>query len=137
LGRTTLAVPRQAASIPRLRAWLDALLSPLSVTSRCREELALVLTEASSNAVRHGRGDAPIEVAVEVELGAHQPRCLLEIGNCDGEFDEAKLRAGLPAPEQETGRGLPLIGALSDAVHILRPRPGWVVLRIAKRLETA
>jgi serine/threonine-protein kinase RsbW len=126
-----LSLPRAATSVPQLRAALDNLLKRLHVTAQCRSELALLITEASSNAVRHGHGDQPIEVTIDVD----DELCVLEIGNCDGQMDESRLQTGLPAPDQETGRGLPLIGSLADAVRILRPRPGWVVLHIAKRLE--
>ena len=126
-----LSVPRAPRSVPHLRATLDSVLARLNVTAQCRSELALLITEASSNAVRHGRGDDPIEVTIDVD-GEH---CVLEIGNGEGNLDESRLHLDLPRADQENGRGLPLIRSLADTVRILRPRPGWVVIRIAKRLE--
>ena len=91
----------------------------------------MLISEASANAVRHGHGDRPIEASIDVD----DQRCVIEIGNCNGHLDQSRLQAGMPPPDQESGRGLPLIGSLADAVHILHPRPAWVVLRMTKRLE--
>jgi len=129
--RTVLSVPRLAASVTKLRRLLDEQLSPFAVSQRCREDLAVLITEASTNAVRHGRGGDAFEVAIAVD---HE-QCVLEIANRDGEFDESRLRATLPNAWAEGGRGLPLIGALADAVRVLRPRPGWVLIQIVKRFD--
>ena len=122
----------------RLRGLLDDQLSALAVSRQCREDLAILITEASTNAVRHGHGDDAIEVAIAVD----DHECVLEIANpsdpndhSDKGLDESRLRAGLPSEWAEGGRGLPLIGALADAVRVLRPRPGWVLIQIVKRLD--
>jgi anti-sigma regulatory factor (Ser/Thr protein kinase) len=126
-----LSVPRIAASVARLRSLLDEQLAARAVTQQCRDVLAILITEASTNAVRHGRTGDAFEVAIAMD--DHQ--CVLEIGNPDGDLDESRLLAGPPATGAEGGRGLPLIGALADAVRVLRPRPGWVLVRIVKRLD--
>jgi len=127
----TLSVPRQIASVPLLRQLLDVVLRHRDVTARCRAGLAVLISEASANAVRHGHGDRPIEASIDVD----DEQCVIEIGNCNGHLDQSRLLAGMPTPDQESGRGLPLIGTLADAVHVLHPRPAWVVVRITKRLE--
>ena len=124
-------MPRQIASVPLLRQLLDVVLRHREVTARCRAEFAVLISEASTNAVRHGHGDQPIEANIDVD----DQRCVLEIGNSNGHLDQTRLHAGMPTPDQESGRGLPLIGTLADAVHVLHPRPAWVVVRITKRLE--
>ena len=126
-----LSVPRMAASVSRLRSLLDAQLAARAVSQQCRDVLAILITEASTNAVRHGQGGDAIEVAIAVD----DDQCVLEIGNPDGDIDESKLLAGPPAAGAESGRGLHLIGALADAVRIVRPRPGWVLVQIVKRLD--
>jgi serine/threonine-protein kinase RsbW len=126
-----LSVPRLAASVSRLRGLLDAQLAARAVSRQCREDLAIIITEASTNAVRHGHGDDPIEVDIALD----EDQCVLEIGNLDGDLDESKLRAELPSAVADGGRGLPLIRTLSDAVRILRPRPGWVRIQIVKRFD--
>jgi serine/threonine-protein kinase RsbW len=131
MARLMLAVPRHASSVEHLRQTLDGLLGRLQVTAGCRGELALLMTEAMANAVCHGRGDAPVEVTIDLD----EQRCLLEIGNCDGQLDESRFHAMPPVADQEHGRGMPLIGALADEVCVLRPRRAWVLVRIVKRLE--
>lgn len=135
MPRTLLLVPRLAASVTKLRSVLDDQLAARAVSQRCRDDLAILITEASTNAVRHGHGSDPIEVAIA--LDDHQ--CVLEIGNLDRDAgsdpDDARFRAALPNHWAESGRGLPLIRALADAVRIIRPRPGWVQIRIVKRFD--
>jgi serine/threonine-protein kinase RsbW len=126
-----LSMPRQIASVPLLRQLLDVVLHHREVTARCRAEFAVLISEASANAVRHGHGDRPIEARINID----DQQCVIEIGNSDGHLDLSRLNAGMPTPDQESGRGLPLIGTLADAVHVLHPRPAWVVVRITKRLE--
>jgi len=126
-----LSVPRMAASVSRLRRLLDAQLAARAVSQQCRDVLAILITEASTNAVRHSRTGDAFEVAIALD----DHHCVLEIGNPDGEIDESKLHAGPPADGAEGGRGLPLIAALADAVRIIRPRPGWVLVQIVKRLD--
>lgn len=125
-----LSLPREAASVTYLRALLDGLLASSGVTGDCRGELAIMVTEACTNAVAHGRGTGSVEVTIAME----PDRCVIEVGNSDGHFDEGRLGVGLPSPMAEGGRGLPLIGALADTVGVTHPRPGWVLLRMAKRL---
>jgi serine/threonine-protein kinase RsbW len=125
-----LTLPGDARSASYARSLLDTLLARLDVAAECREELAVMITEACSNAVRHARTAGDIEVSVALQ----EQQCVIEVANLDGVFDDVQLHAGLPYPLAEGGRGLPLIGALADVAQILHPRPGWVVLRMAKRI---
>src|SRR5438477_9038357 len=65
--RTVLSVPRLAASVSKLRRLLDDQLSAFAVSQQCREDLAILITEASTNAVRHGHGGDAFEVAIAVD----------------------------------------------------------------------
>jgi len=88
----TLSVPRQIASVPLLRQLLDVVLRHRDVTARCRAGLAVLISEASANAVRHGHGDRPIEASIDVD----DEQCVIEIGNCNGHLDQSRLLAGMP-----------------------------------------
>jgi serine/threonine-protein kinase RsbW len=132
LSRRVLRLPRVPASVGRVRAVLDRCLTAVPVTEQCRGELALLLTEASTNAVVHGSGDAPFEVSIAVAA----EECVLEVSNRDGDIADLNLQAPLPPPGRFGGRGLPVIVALADAVRVSAPRPGWVRLHMVKRLET-
>ena len=62
----TLSMPRQIASVPLLRHILDVVLRHRDLTARCRTEFAVLISEASANAVSHGHGDQPIETRIDV-----------------------------------------------------------------------
>lgn len=125
-----LSLPREATSVRYARHVLNTLLNLLDVTDSCRNDIALMITEACSNAVLHANLDRPIEVAIVVD----SDECLVEVSNPDGIFTDTQLNAEPPDPLAEGGRGLQLIAALADRTEIARPRPGWVVLRMAKHL---
>lgn len=132
MSRTLLKLPPVPASVGRLRSVLNRCLAAVPVTERCRGELELLLTEASTNAVVHGSGDTPFEVSIAIAAD----ECVLEVCNRDGDLTNLDLQATLPPPGRIGGRGLPVIVALADAVRVSMPRPGWIRLHMVKRLET-
>ncbi len=99
LSHTLLRLPPVPASVGRLRAVLDWCLAAVSVTERCRGELALLMTEASTNAVVHGAGDTPFEVSIAIVAD----ECVLEVSNRDGDPINLDLQATLPPPGRVGG----------------------------------
>ncbi len=88
--------------------------------------IRLALTEAVTNAVRHGSSseDDPVEVRVGPEEGG-----LAFYVSDTGRFVP---RVDLDDELPEQGRGLAFIVQLMDEVEV-RPSPGGTVIRFAKR----
>lgn len=128
-----LSLPRENSSITLVRRLLDRLLASVGCSGDCRADWAVMVSEACTNAVGHSQGEGDVEVTIMVQ----DDRCTVEVGNPDGSFDERTMRAAMPDPMAEGGRGLPLIRILADTVQILHPRPGWVLVRMVKRLVQA
>lgn len=129
----SLHLPRESASVARARHVLDVMLAEAHVSDDQRASLGLLISEACTNAVVHARRDGPIEITLRVE----NDECVVEVGNTDGDMAHLGLTGltGLPPdPLEENGRGLPLIAAIADTARFINPRPGWVVLQMAKRL---
>jgi len=130
--------PRAAArSLPRdegtaagaARAFALATLRPWDITGECRDDIILVLSEMTANALRH---TCPGPGRWHVAAGLLQPRrgsgilCAVT----DPGPGEPRPR---PAGELgESGRGLQVIGALSDQWGYTPPGPAgkvvWAVL---------
>jgi serine/threonine-protein kinase RsbW len=130
---TRLSLPRRSTSVTYARHVLEALLTWSQVADQCREKLALLITEACTNAVVHAAGGADMEV--DITIDPHE--CVLEVGNRYGALAQGELAAAIPDPLAEGGRGLPLISAIADSARFISARPGWIVLRMVKRLTPA
>lgn len=126
----SLSMPRERSSVALARHVLVALLDAADAPEDCRAELGLVITEACANAVMYAVDDSPIEIAVSVDT----TECVIEIGNAVGADRPSALPSAMPEPLAAGGRGLPFIAAFADDARFLAPRPGWMVLRVTKRL---
>jgi len=126
----TLSLPRQPSTVTRARRVLTTLLSLTDATEESRGHLAVLISEACSNAVMHADRDSTVDVTIVID----DDDCLLEVGNRGGTPNGAGLDASLPDPLTVGGRGLPLIAALADTAAFVAGPPGQVLLRITKRL---
>lgn len=128
---TTLSLPRQASSVTRARQVLTTLLSLTDADDEARGHLAVLISEACANAVRHATPDSLVDVTIVID----DRDCLIEVGNRGVAPDGVGLTAVLPDPLTVGGRGLPLIAALADGAAFVAGRPGHVLLRMTKCLH--
>jgi serine/threonine-protein kinase RsbW len=90
-------------------------------------DMTLAVSEAVANAIEHGSPDGGI---VRLKLQA-------SLGSITVEVRDSGHFPALTKPDNdERGRGLPIIGMLSDRVE-LRPGPAGTTLRFAKALPQA
>ncbi len=129
----TVSLPQRAASVAVARDMFAVLLRLTTADEQVRDRLAVALTEACANVVQHGDPAATIDLHIVVEAG----RCVLEVGNRGHGPDGGPLLAHRPDPAQLSGRGLPLIAALSDSAEFVPAPPGYVLLRITQRLQAS
>ena len=113
-----LFLPRDAASVPVSRQVLDGCLETLGVTLDTRTDIALALSEACANVIRHaGSGDE-----YEVMASTRDGRCVIEVvntGNGAGIGTGAMIPAsGLAPPTAEHGRGLQIMDAVVDNLRL-------------------
>lgn len=125
----TLSLPQHPSSVTVARELLTSLLRLTDAGEERRCALAILITEASANAVVHGDigGSFDLMIAIEDDL------CVLEVGN-RGTLDGATIVAVPTDPTQPSGRGLLLIAALSDTAAFVPAPPGHVLLRITRHL---
>ena len=128
----TISLPRHSSSVTRARRMLAVLLSLTDATEEHCHHLAILITEACANAVIHGATSDPVELAVAIDGDT----CRIEVGNRGDSPTVGRLTAKLPDPAQSSGRGLPLIAALSDSAAFLPAPAGRVLLRITRRIRT-
>ncbi|WP_433117447.1 ATP-binding protein [Micromonospora sp. CA-246542] len=126
-----VSLPRQPSAVARARHILATLLSLTDIGDDVRANLAVLISEACSNAVIHADPSSAVDLTISIDDDV----CVIEVGNRGSTPDAAKLDADLPAPLTIGGRGLPLIAALSDAATFVDGPPDQVLLRITKNLS--
>lgn len=117
-----LDLPREAGSVPAVRRLLRSALAVLHVNRSAGDDLEIAVTEACANVVRHATGTETFEVSLDVA----EDHCSIDVRDEGPGFDPGTLSA--PDPGSEHGRGLFLIRALSENVHLeSTPRDGSLI----------
>jgi serine/threonine-protein kinase RsbW len=144
-----LSLPRDVASVPVTRQVLDSCLERLGVMPETRADIALALSEACANVIRHAGPGEEYEVIATTRDG----RCVIEVVD-NGDGDGVKLPAGDQAaiseqgmpghgmpehgmPEHgmpEHGRGLKIIDAVTDELSLTGSGPAGTTVRFEKVL---
>ncbi|HSJ43605.1 MAG TPA: ATP-binding protein [Euzebyales bacterium] len=129
-----LTLPRDAQYVGVLRRVADSLLRGLNVPDESVDDVAVALSEACGNVIRHAEGTN--EYGVQLSVDAHQ--CSIEVCDLGPGFDaEALAEDAAPLDEvaaAEDGRGLPLLQALMDDLEFVREEDTTTV-RLVKRWE--
>jgi serine/threonine-protein kinase RsbW len=137
-----LWLPRTLESVAVARQTLDRLLSVFGVRSDCRDEIALAVTEACSNAVRHAAGEAMYELAAESE----DSECVITISDGGPGLASAQPdtmpavdmpAVDMPAADAPSGRGMTLMRLMTDRLELRRREGGGLSVRLFKRLRWA
>ena len=154
--KTVLDLPRDAVSVPVSRQVLDSCLETLGVRPDTRADIALALSEACANVIRHaGPGED-----YEVQVSAKNCRCAIEVVNTgsrdsepasDGSSTTATLDDGrrlgeeqpdwLSLPDDpvsataEHGRGLKIIDAVADNLQLTGNHRRGTTVHFEKTLE--
>ncbi|HEX8856073.1 MAG TPA: ATP-binding protein [Thermoleophilaceae bacterium] len=103
----TLQIRPDPAELARTREFVRGRAAACGLDEEARFRAALVVTEAVTNAMRHGRGSDAAE-PIEVRCGCNGEGFLIEVGDC------GRFRRRNRAPRGAThGRGLGLIERLT------------------------
>jgi serine/threonine-protein kinase RsbW len=124
-----LSLPRDAASVPITRQVLDGCLQTLGVTADTRTDIALALSEACANVVLHaGAADE-----YEVMARASDHRCVIEVVNTGNGAASVAPPSDLVPLTADHGRGLKIIGAVTDNLRLTGN--GTTTVHFEKALE--
>jgi serine/threonine-protein kinase RsbW len=125
----TLLLPRERHTVRVARALLESTLRSVGVTPPDIADLAVALSEACSNAVRHASG-AP---CYEVEILIDEQGCTIRVTDEGAGFDPHG--APVPPPTAQGGRGLALMDALVDRFEIDASKGTGSRITLYKRLS--
>jgi serine/threonine-protein kinase RsbW len=124
-------LPSAPASATEARALVRDAASELRLDGSTTWELMLATTEAVANAVQHGQPCDPRGIFLRLE--ALDGTFEVEVRDCGGCFP-AQPRS--TKPDEQGGRGMPIIAAIMDRLVILRTT-GITRVRFEKRLVAA
>lgn len=123
-------LPRTADSVSVARQTLDRIFTVFGVRSDCRDEIALAVSEACSNVVRHGAGESLYEVSAESD----DSECVITV-NDDGPGLTEAASASMPPADAVGGRGMAIMRFTTDSVTFRHRRSGGLSVRLSKRLQ--
>jgi serine/threonine-protein kinase RsbW len=122
--KLTLALPRDEYSVPVARRVLARSLAVLGVDESVVADIELALTEACTNVLDHAADTDEYELSA----GIDGTRCIIEVIDRGGGFDDSTKGLVDAEPSAEDGRGIQLMRALVDKVTFTsRPQVGTVV----------
>jgi serine/threonine-protein kinase RsbW len=128
-----LILPSEARSVPLVRKVLRHALGILDVAPESVDDVELAMSEACTNVLDHAGGHEEYVVLA----GIHEDKCVLEVCDQGGSFDEppATPEGTLIDPNAETGRGVQLMRALVDRLDFRFCDDRGTVVRLEKTLE--
>lgn len=122
--KLTLALPRDALSVPVVRQVCSRAMRVLGIEASCISDLEVALTEACANVLNHARDEDDYEVSA----GILDDRCVIEVRDRGLGYDGTAPGASTEGQLAERGRGVALMRSLVDSVHFqARPERGTVV----------
>jgi serine/threonine-protein kinase RsbW len=131
--KVVLSLPRDAASVPVTRRVLDSCLTTLGVKADTRADIALALTEACGNVIRHAGPGDDYEVTARTADG----RCVIEVRDTGaGAAQTGGNGHALDATTlSESGRGLKIMSAVVDDLTLTGTRATGTTVHFEKALD--
>jgi serine/threonine-protein kinase RsbW len=123
----SLALPREALSVPVIRRVLGDALRGLGVSEDCVADILVAASEACTNVVQHARVTGEYEVMGYVD----DNMCVLKIIDWGRGL---RTTPGEPGILSESGRGIRIMRALVDDLSIDSAPGEGTVVRLRKRL---
>lgn len=125
-----VCLPRDAQTVPLLRAMVGNALETFGVTTECVDEIRLALTEACANVIEHAAVDDEYEVRLDID---HR-RCEIRVTNTLHTLDTAALKGVMPDPTSPRGRGVAIIRAVMDHVEFISEPEAGTIVHLVKTL---
>lgn len=128
----SLFLPRDEVSVPLIRHLVDKALAELDVDREDIGDIAVAVSEACANVVKHSGPSDDYEVRVDIE----GDRCTIRVVDRGRGFDWRSLERLGDDLSAEQGRGIRLMRALVDEVKFTsRPEAGGTVVLLEKNLR--
>lgn len=126
----SLAVPREALSIPVIRRVLGDALRGLGVAEDCIADILVATSEACTNVIQHSNTPLDFEVLACIE----DDLCLLQISDAGRGLPREPRAAAAAGDLSESGRGITLMRGLVDKVSFDTSPGHGTAVQLRKKL---
>jgi len=126
-----LSLPRDEQTIPVSRHFAVNAMAEIGVSEDCIHDIAIALTEACTNVLKHSGPCDEFEVSLEV----HDDQCAIRVVDMGRGFDSQSPGFGHADPSAEQGRGIELMRALVDSVRFISKPEAGTIVHLEKTLD--
>ena len=126
-----LALPRDEQTIPVSRHIATNAMAEIGVTEDHIDDIAVALTEACTNVLKHSGPGDEFEVSLEVD----DDQCVIRVVDTGRGFDSASLGFNHADSSAEQGRGIGLMRALVDSVKFISKPEAGTIVHLEKTLQ--
>ncbi|HEV3354377.1 MAG TPA: ATP-binding protein [Acidimicrobiales bacterium] len=126
-----LSLPRDEQTIPVSRHIAVNAMAEIGVVEDCMHDIAVALTEACTNVLKHSGPGDEFEVSLEVD----DDQCYIRVVDTGHGFDSAAVGFSHADTSAEQGRGIELMRALVDSVKFVSKPEAGTVVHLEKTLE--
>jgi len=126
-----LSLPRDERTIPVSRHIAATAMAEIGVGEDSTRDIAIALSEACTNVLKHSGPGDEYEVSLEVD----EDQCVIRVVDTGRGFDSQSLGFRHANNSAEEGRGIELMRALVDQVRFISKPEAGTVVRLEKTLE--
>jgi serine/threonine-protein kinase RsbW len=126
-----LSLPRDEQTIPVSRHIAVNAMSEIGVAEESIDDIAVALTEACTNVLKHSGPGDEFEVSLEVD----DDQCVIRVVDTGRGFDSDSLGFSNADSSAEQGRGIQLMRALVDSVKFISKPEAGTIVHLEKTLE--
>jgi serine/threonine-protein kinase RsbW len=127
----TLCLPRDEGTIAVARHIASNAIEEIGVLEDSVHDIAVALTEACTNVLKHSGPGDEYEVSLEVD----DDQCIIRVIDTGRGFDSARLGLAHADTSAEQGRGIELMRALVDQVKFISKPEAGTVVHLEKTLK--
>jgi serine/threonine-protein kinase RsbW len=126
-----LLLPRDEQTIPVSRHIAANAMVEIGVAQDSTHDIAVALTEACTNVLKHSGPGDEYEVSLEVD----EDQCVIRVVDIGRGFDPQSLGFAHAQSSAEEGRGIELMRTLVDQVRFISKPEAGTIVRLEKTLE--
>ena len=126
-----LSLPRDEQTIPVSRHIAASAMAEIGVAEDCMQDIAVALTEACTNVLKHSGPGDEFQVSLEVD----DDQCCIRVVDTGRGFDSQSVGFSHADTSAEQGRGIEIMRALVDSVKFISKPEAGTVVHLEKTLE--
>jgi serine/threonine-protein kinase RsbW len=126
-----LSLPRDEQTIPVSRHIAVSAMAEIGVVEDCMQDIAVALTEACTNVLKHSGPGDEFDVSLEVD----EDQCYIRVVDTGHGFDSQSVGFTHADTSAEQGRGIEIMRALVDSVKFISKPEAGTVVHLEKTLE--